>query len=295
MEFSEARESLLGTAVEIKLPRKNSGLFSACFGEMKRIERAYSRFLPGSTLSRLNSELGEWHDASEEMLFLLEEAAGFNSRTEGNFDITLKSALDDLGYDSKYSFEPKTKPDRSIAPGDSRNQIQIDKEKRRVLLNKEIDFGGFGKGHALDKVGALLESQGVSHYYINAGGDILAKRAPEAPPWTTLLEHPDDPERAIGKMELDGRSIAGSAPNRRKWGNFHHLLNAKTGLPAEGAKAIFVLAKRGIEADAYATAIFTAGFRDGIALSQRLPVEILFVSSENKMYRSPGFPAELFG
>ena len=143
--------------------------------------------------------------------------------------------------------------------------------------------------------GFHLAGRRLHHFYINAGGDMLAKRGGGEGPWKIILEHPDNPSLAIGTIELDGMSIAGSAPNRRKWGGCHHLINAKTGMPSEGAKAIFVLAKTGAEADAYATAIFTAGFREGIALSQELPVEILFISSENKMYQSKGFRAELFG
>lgn len=63
---------------------------------------------------------------------------------------------------------------------------------------------------------------------------------------------------------------------------------------AIGNKAIFIVAKTGIEADAYATAIFCAGFEEGIALSQKLPVQVLLVSSKNRMYQSPGFGAKLF-
>ncbi len=75
--------------------------------------------------------------------------------------------------------------------------------------------------------------------------------------------------------------LQASAPNRRKWGKFHHLLNAK---------AIFVIAKTGIEADGYAT----AGFKEGIELSKKLPVEMLLISSENKMYQSKGVEAKIF-
>ncbi|MFA5929599.1 MAG: FAD:protein FMN transferase, partial [Candidatus Micrarchaeia archaeon] len=173
--------------------------------------------------------------------------------------------------------------------------IRVDTKLGRVLLNKEIDFGGFGKGFALDRVSSLLEGHGVSHYCINAGGDIFARRGDGESPWEILLEHPDDPSRAIGKVPIDNCSIAASAPNRRKWGEFHHLLNAKTGKPAKGVKAVFAIAKTGIEADAYATALFTAGFEEGIALSSRLPVEALIISSQDKMFQSKGFKAELFG
>jgi len=298
MEIVAHTEDVLGTRVEIKLPSAASSFFPLCFSELRRIENSFSRFLPNSELSALNKHLGVWQDASAEMMQLVSRAEEFNVLTEGYFDIALKERLDALGYDGAYSFRQKKEAGHE-QQGQTNNSpaIQLDMANKRILLNKEIDFGGLGKGYAADKVGCLLEDNGVSHYYINAGGDINAKRDKDYEPWTILLEHPDDSERAIGKIELDNLAIAGSAPNRRRWGaggQLHHLLNAKTKMPAQGVKAIFVTAKTGIEADAYATAVFTAGFEEGISLSQKLPVEILFISGKDEMYQSRGFKAEMF-
>jgi thiamine biosynthesis lipoprotein len=298
METVARTEELLGSAIEIKLPRQHSSFFPICFEEMKRIEDAYSRFLPDSKLSKLNKTLGTWQHVSEEFIFLLSKAEEFKAKTGGNFDITLKSALDAMGYDKDYSFKQKPEAKPGILAsmrGALSGAIQINRNEKKILLNREIDFGGFGKGYASDRVAEVLERKGVSHYYINAGGDMLAKSAKGEKDWEILLEHPDNPEIAIGKINLNGKAIAGSAPNRRKWGDSHHLINAKTGKPAQGTKAIFVIASTGIEADACATALFTAGFEHGISLSKKMPVEILSISSQNKMYQSPGFGAELFG
>jgi thiamine biosynthesis lipoprotein len=288
--LSSKSEERLGSVISIQLPSEHAPLFPLCFSELGRIESAYSRFLPSSGLSLLNESIGKWQSASPEMIHLLVAAENFRERTLGNFDISVKEDLERLGYGPKGKMGAKG---ASISSANAPNAI-IDGKNGKVLLNRGIDFGGFGKGYALDCVAALLASKGVSHYCINAGGDIMAKSKKGKAPWHILLEHPDDPSRAIGTIKLDGMAIAGTAPNRRKWGEFHHLINAKTRMPSKGAKAIFVLARTGIEADAYATAIFTAGFEEGIAISKELPVEMLFVSSQGKMYVSPGFKAEIF-
>lgn len=299
MDIVEKSAQALGTTIEVKLPSASAHLFSFCFSEFSRIEAVFSRFLDSSELSRLNADLGIWQDASEEMISLLISAENFRKCTDGNFDITLKSALDFLGYDKDYTFREKSggakMPSANSVVSSLFGAISIDQKNRRVLLRKEIDFGGFGKGYALDCVAKMLEARGARHYYLNAGGDIYAKRGEGFPPWEILLEHPDDPEIAIGKIELDGKSIAASAPNRRKWGGSHHLLDAKTGKSAQGMKAVFVSAKTGIEADAYATALFSAGFESAIALSKKLPFQALMVSPSNKMFVSQDFGATLFG
>lgn len=287
---------MLGSKIEITLPACHSFLFPACFDELARIEQAYSRFITTSELSALNSNLGKWQDASEEMVFLLRQGELFREQTEGNFDLTIKSALDKLGYDKDYSFRLKNGRGNATqnAPG---GNILIDEKNLKVLMHRQIDFGGFGKGYAADRAAQLLDLHGAQHYCINAGGDIFARRGRGAEPWEILLEHPDDPSRAIGKIAIDGEAVAGSAPNRRKWGGkgqHHHLINPKTRKPAMESKAIFALAKTGVEADAYATAIFCAGFEQGILLSQKLPVQVLSVSPKGKMHQSAGFKAEIF-
>ena len=276
---------MLGSLIEIKLPSDSDKIFGECFSEISRFENEYSRFIEASILSKMNSNLGKWHSATKEMIFLLEKAEGYMQRTEGNFDITLKDALDRLGYDSIYSFseKPFVNKEHIVEP------VVIDKSKMRVMLHKEIDFGGFGKGYALDCVSDILDRSGIQNFYINAGGDIYAKGV-----WEVLLEHPDDPKKAIGKISLDSCAIAGSSSNRRKWDGHHHLINARTMLPQNSVKAIFVIADNGIDADAYATGIFTAGFEEGIEISRNLQVKVFIISSNNKMYKSPGFQAEFF-
>jgi len=294
MNIVSKKETLLGTEIEIKLPEKFSSFFSNCFSELKRIENTYSRFLDTSELSKLNANLGVWHTISDEFLYLIEKSEQIKKQTDGNFDITLKSTLDNLGYDKNYSFKEKKETKTLIQKiKEVLPLISIDKKNKKVLLRKQIEFGGCGKGFALDCASKLLDSKGVTHYYINAGGDIFAKQ--DGPPWEILLEHPDDSSRVIGKIILNKKAIAGSNPNKRKWGKHHHLINAKTKLPANDVKAIFVIAPLGIEADAYATALFTAGFENAILISQHLNIEILMISPENKMYLSPGFEVDLYG
>ncbi len=289
---------LLGTHVEVKLREEDSGQFPACFNEIQRIERAFSRFLDDSELSRLNSNIGAWQDASPEMVLLVAKALQLYKDTGGLFDITVKETLDSLGYDKEYSFTRKPLLKRGLLHAIRKSvegNVALDTKTGRILLNKQIDFGGFGKGYALDSVAKLLESRGVTHYYVNAGGDIIARRGEGQPEWIILLEHPDDTSRVIGKIPLDGSAIAASAPNRRKWGDgLHHLIDPRTGKPATGVKSTFVIARQGVDADAYATALFAAGFAGSIALCAKLPIEALVISSEDKLFYTRGFAAEFF-
>lgn len=291
MDLVSKTENLLGTVFEIKLLKKDSDFFHLCFLELKRIEKEYSRFLDDSLLSRVNSSLNKWVQVTDEFIYLLDLADEFKKNSNGNFDITVKSILDNLGYDKNYSFKEKQTFFSFPSFGSS---IEINRSKKQVLLRKEIDFGGFGKGYAIDRIASILNSNKITHYYINGGGDIYSKKDPLLDAWEILLEHPDDPNKALGKIKLDSASIAGSSPNHRKWGEHHHIINMKTKKSAKGVKAIFILAKNATDADAFATALFSAGFEEGIEISKELDIEILIVSDRNKMYKSPGFEIEFY-
>ncbi|MBI5390230.1 FAD:protein FMN transferase [Candidatus Woesearchaeota archaeon] len=293
-QLSVQRQEVLGTVVEIKVPKIHADCLASCFAELKRIEKTYSRFLDDSALSQANKKIGKWQGVSDEFLWLIKQAELYKKKTKGYFDITIKEVLDSMGYDKTYRFTPQQMKSKGILHGIKEAIMQpivIDDNNNKILLRKEIDFGGIGKGYALDKVAELLESKGVVHYYINAGGDIYARQSHRDEPWIILLEHPDDPARAIGKIKLDRQAIAGSSSNRRRWGKqgeYHHLINPKTQKPAEKMKAIFVIAEKGMDADVYATGLFATGFEEAIRLSKELPVEVLMISKEDKMFRAKG-------
>lgn len=287
MEVISKVEQILGTEIEIKLPKESQSFFPFCFNLAREIENKYSRFKNNNTLEKINKNLNRWQKVDEETFFLIEKSLELSIKTDGNFDISVKKALERIGYDLQYSFIEKNEEEERIE-----DPIQINREKNEVFLKKEIEFGGIGKGYFLDKAAEFLKNNKIENFYINAGGDIIANSKKD--PWPILLEHPDNSEMAIGKINLNGKSIAASAANKRKWGKNHHLINAKTRKPANNTKAIFVIAETAIEADCYATALFCAGFNEGIEIGEKLPIDFLIISNENKMYKSENFEVEFF-
>ncbi|HYD03923.1 MAG TPA: FAD:protein FMN transferase [Alphaproteobacteria bacterium] len=299
----------IGSIIEVKIDsdsndkRDYSSAFELLSQELIRFEAEYSRFKETSKLSQLNNSLGEWVSVSEEFIFIVKKALEYNKSTLGYFDITVKSTLDKIGYDKDYSFAEKTEKEtpknnmlhklKANIQDKIQSPILIDEKNSKILIRKQIDFGGIGKGYEIDKLAEILESNNIEKYYINAGGDIKVKGE-----WTLLLEHPDNLKMVIGKIPLKDGALAASAPNRRKWGKdgkLHHLINPKTKKPADDMKAVFAMAKTGIDSDVYATSLFTAGFLEAIKLAKKLKIEVLLISTDNKYYVSEGFNAELFG
>ena len=89
---------------------------------------------------------------------------------------------------------------------------------------------------------------------VDASGDLRVRGAASE---RIALEHPADPTKAIGVVELRDGALCASASNRRAWGDgLHHVIDAVTGLPTAAVIATWALAPDALHADGLATALF---------------------------------------
>jgi thiamine biosynthesis lipoprotein len=157
----------------------------------------------------------------------------------------------------------------ALRDGGLRNVV-LDAEKKTVRFRNpgvEINLGSIGKGHALDEAARLLRSGwNVGSALLHGGlSSVLAVggQPGKARGWEVGLTHPWEPERRLGLVHLKDRALATSAAtfrhleyNGKKLG---HILDPRTGWPAEGVASCSVLAPTAAEADALATAYFVLG------------------------------------
>jgi thiamine biosynthesis lipoprotein len=88
------------------------------------------------------------------------------------------------------------------------------------------------------------------------------------------------------------RAIAGSAGNRRAWGDgWHHILDGATGRPVRSVVATWALASTAMLADALATALF---FVPGEVLQRDHDVDWVRVLADGSAEWSTSLPGEVF-
>lgn len=289
--FRESRE-LLGTGIELQIvgeseARSRAG-FAAAFAAIERIQASYSRFHSSNILSDLNESIGHWHPVSAELFGLLELGQELNRKTRGAFDLSVKSILESWDYDADYNL------DRESAPGRI-GEFELDAANSAVRLTAPIELGGLGKGLALQRAAETLAD--LPNIFVNAGGDVFARgRNAKAEPWTIFLQHPAEPDKMIGTVQFaESGFLAASSPQARKWRDRHHLVDARTAAPADSMRGVFVESRdSGLLADAWATALFVAGFELAKELQNEIPVESLLIGPGFELSRSSDFPAELF-
>jgi thiamine biosynthesis lipoprotein len=124
-----------------------------------------------------------------------------------------------------------------------------------------LDFGGVGKGYALDRAVAVLRENGVERALLHGGtSSVAALGAPRtAVAWRVLLRDPIDRDRALASVTLRGASLSVSAPHgglapgaTRDAG---HVLDPRDGRPVERTLLAAVVARHGVVAEIASTAL----------------------------------------
>ena len=246
---------------------------------------AYSRFRDDSLVSRLRFSAGSVRlpdDAGP----LFDLYRRLYDLTAGAVTPLVGASLERLGYDSTYRLRPDGPAVPALAWEDA---IAWDGESLTAHRPVTVDVGAAGKGYLVDIVAELLTEHGHEDVVVDAGGDML-RRGPGT--IRVGLEHPSDPTRAIGVVELGTGALCASATNRRAWGDgLHHVIDPVTGLPTTRVVATWALAATALEADGLATALF---FADPEYLGRQFDFQYVVVDSHGRVTYSPDLLGEMF-
>ena len=129
-------------------------------------------------------------------------------------------------------------------------------DARRHRTGGTLDPAGFVKGWALQEAAWLIDSAGGRNYWLNAGGDIVA-RGESAPgnAWRVGIRHPDQADRVAAVLAVSDRAIATSGTYERG----EHIRDPRSGSAPVGLRSVTVVGPGLAFTDAYATAIYVMG------------------------------------
>lgn len=127
----------------------------------------------------------------------------------------------------------------------------------------QIDLGGFAKGWAVDLVIEQLKQQGIANAIVNAGGDLRAIGSHGERPWHIGIRNPAQ-AGAIAALDIQTDEAVFTSGDYERFfvingKRYHHIIDPRTGWPAEGTTSLTVIHPNAATADAAATALFVAG------------------------------------
>lgn len=296
----------IGTQWRVDTPQSRPGsLTAALLARVEQFDRDWSRFRTDSLVAEIARRPGR-HRLPAEAEPLLDLYERLFEASLGTVNPLVGSSLEQLGYggglgigsqpSGHSSSGHSSSSHLSTGPADARPTpapnwaSQVLREGRWLTTMQPLvlDVGAAGKGLLVDLLSDILLEAGVSEHVVDGSGDLLHRGSGAL---RVALEHPLDPTRAVGVVELRGAALAASASNRRRWGGrWHHIIDATTGAPVEDVLATWVVADRAMVADGVATALFTtaperlAGFE----------VEWVRMWASGRLEASAGFEGELF-
>ncbi|MEU7835574.1 FAD:protein FMN transferase [Nonomuraea sp. NPDC049129] len=284
----------IGTRWEIETRRLLDGRVRAEIQDrIERFDLAYSRFRPDSLVSRIAAaQQGGRFVFPEDAAALFDLYDRLAAVTGGAIDpLLVGRELELLGYDAAYTLRPVAP---AAWPAGPRPVWGRDTVREGTVLTTGrpvvVDVGAAGKGYLVDLAAALLTESGIGAFVVAAGGD-LRHAGPQ--PIRIGLEYPADPSQVIGVANLRDRALCASAVNRRAWGDgLHHILDARTGIPAAEVVATWVVADDAAHADALATALFVT---DPRTLGRSFAFDYVRLLDDGRAEISSRFPGALFG
>jgi thiamine biosynthesis lipoprotein len=130
-----------------------------------------------------------------------------------------------------------------------------------------VNLNSIGKGYALDRMAELLGLQSVDDYLLHGGKSSVLARGNQPgrgeAGWTVGLRHPLRPAERLAEFSLRDQALSTSGSGTqffiRRGRRYGHILDPRTGRPAEGLYSATVLAPTAAEADALSTAFYVMG------------------------------------
>lgn len=242
---------------------------NAAFDEIRRLDDLLSNYKPASEWSMVNRRAGkEAVRVSQELFDLLAACVQYSRVSDGAFDITVGPLMKIWGFYRKEGRMPHRSEIRMALANLGWRNLELDAQARTVRFKTpdlELDPGGIGKGYAADRAVAILREAGIQSAFLSAATSTLY--AIGAPPgekgWRVQIANPKDRSRQAAEIWLKDESMSTSG-NYEKFfevggRRYSHIMDPRTGYPAQGMISVSVVAPRAIDSEAWTKPVYVNG------------------------------------
>jgi thiamine biosynthesis lipoprotein len=234
----------------------------AALDEVGAIEASLTVFRETSEVSCLNRQAAVAPVPVSPGLFtLLSLCRELHAATGGSFDPASTALSRSWGFLDR---RPRRPADEEIAAARARSGMDklvlddLGRAVRFAVPGVELGFGAVGKGWAVDRVAASLRVRGVARALLTAGGSSHRGWGGEA--WELALR-PGGEDLAL--LRLRDAALGTSADGEQRFEadgrRFGHVLDPRSGWPAEGVRSASVVTSEAAVADALSTAFLVGG------------------------------------
>lgn len=256
-----------------------------------------------STLTRMNQVFSlspAQAVIAPEMIPIIQDATRYSQQSDGLFNPAIGNLIHLWGFQSDH-FQARL-PD----PAAIQALVKANPQMRDIVISGNLfhsnnaavrlDLGGYAKGYALDVAAAYLRSQGIHNALINIGGNIMALGQYGDRPWRVGIQHPRKPGPIATLALHDGEAIGTSGDYERFFEfngqRYCHIIDPRTGWPAQGVEAVTVLIAPGKHAgtlsDVASKPLFIAGVSGWQQAARQMGVNAaMLIDANGKIYLTP--------
>ncbi len=240
-----------------------------------------------SDLSRFNRQLQQHSTAEipQSLTQLLKLSRQYHDATGGLFNPAMGKLIGAYGFHDG-TVDAKTVAQILLDMPDMHDLTIDDKTARSANPHLQIDLGGIAKGYAIGLISDFLDANGIRDYVINAGGDLVVAGNRFGRPWRIGIQNPFAPG-VVASLELEGKHslfTSGNYARRYYLGNDlrHHIIDPRSGKPAQGQSSATVLGSDPVRSDVAATALMIDGLDSPASLALSLGIEDYLIVSEDQ-------------
>ncbi|MBL4763313.1 MAG: FAD:protein FMN transferase [Gammaproteobacteria bacterium] len=243
---------------------------------------------PGS-LGRVNQLIatGATFTTSPGLLQLIQEAKTLARASNHLFNPAAGKLISLWGFhgtEAETWQEPKPNDIKKLVSSNPSMDDLVIKGTEITSLNSDVqlDFGGFAKGYGIDIAIQRIKNLGIENAILNAGGDLRVIGSKQKnTPWVIGLRDPFSDDIVATLNINHDESVFTSGVYERNFTTTqqgkekirHHILNTRTGYPAEGISSVTVIHSSAAVADAAATALLIADNNEWRDVAQRMGIK----------------------
>jgi thiamine biosynthesis lipoprotein len=242
----------------------------AALDEAQRLDEMLSNYRPESEWSQVNRLAAQQPvKVSPELFQLLAACVEYSRQSEGAFDITVGPLMKVWGFYKGTGHLPRRADVSAALAVVGYRHIHLDAGAGTVWFDRsgvEMDPGGIGKGYAVDRMADILKQNGVTAALVaGSGSSIYGLGAPPSQPqgWPVEIKDPWHPEKTVAQVFLKNMSMSTSGSYekffRAEGRTYAHIMDPRTGYPAQGSVSVSVVTPRTIDSEAWAKPYFVNG------------------------------------
>lgn len=236
---------------------------------LARVDSLMSNWTATSEVARLNRTAG--HEATvvqPEVATVIDSSLRLWHESDGAFDITVEPLIRAWGFLGGPRRVPSHEEARVAFRKVGAQRVHFDRRTRALHFDSDsvrIDLGGIAKGYAVEQAAAALRAAGVTDALVDLTGNMAALGTPAGSDhWRIGIRDPRDRMPYFARIAIHaGEAISTSgkyeqfvAQDGRTYG---HIMDPRTGRPAEGLISVTVISRSAFLCDAWDTPLFVLG------------------------------------